>query len=48
MSDELKGMLLGETIGPVTVLFAVAVVGTVALGRRMPVTRRALKEDSKI
>ena len=28
--------------------FALAVVGTGALGRRMPVTRRALKEDSEI
>ncbi|MCH7937475.1 MAG: DMT family transporter [Proteobacteria bacterium] len=48
MTLAFSAVLLGETIGPVTVLFALAVVGTVALGRRMPVTRRALKEDSEI
>ena len=48
MTLAFSAVLLGETIGPVMVLFAVAVVGTVALGRRMPVTRRALKEDSEI
>lgn len=43
-----SAVLLGEEIDTVTIGFAVAVVGTVALGRRMPVTRRALKEDSEI
>ena len=34
--------LLGEEIGAVTMTFAVAVVGAVALSRRMAVTRRDL------
>lgn len=35
-------VLLGEEIGPLTMLFAVCIVGTVALSRRMVVTRRQL------
>jgi len=35
-------LLLGEEIGPVTMIFAVGIVGAVALSRRMAVTRRAL------
>ena len=33
--------LLGEDIDAVTLVFAVGVVGVVALGRRMPVARRS-------
>lgn len=40
-----SAVLLGEEIDTVTIGFAVAVVGTVALGRRMPVTRRSLRGD---
>ncbi len=43
-----SAVLVGEEIDTLPIGFAVAVVGTVALGRRMPVTRRALKEDSEI
>jgi drug/metabolite transporter (DMT)-like permease len=35
------GLLLGETITPLMLGFAVAVVATVAIGRRMPVARAA-------
>jgi drug/metabolite transporter (DMT)-like permease len=34
------GLLLGETITPLMLVFAVAVVATVAIGRRMPVARK--------
>jgi len=33
-------LLLGESIGPATILYALVVVGAVALGRSAPVTRR--------
>lgn len=33
------GLLLGETITPLMIVFAVAVVATVAIGRRMPVAQ---------
>jgi drug/metabolite transporter (DMT)-like permease len=40
MTLAASAWLLGEDIDPVTILFAIAVVGVVAVGRRMPVARR--------
>ena len=45
MSDEFKGLglgFIGVAIFSVTLIFAVGVVGVVAVGRRMPVARRSL------
>ena len=40
MTLAASALLLGETLDQVTLLFAVCVVGVVALGRRMPVVRK--------
>jgi len=42
MTLAASALLLGEDIDRVTLIFAVAVVGVVAVGRRMPVARRGL------
>ncbi len=40
MTLAASAWLLGEEIDPVTLIFAIAVVGVVAVGRHMPVARR--------
>ena len=42
MTLAASAWLLGEDIDWVTIIFAVGIVGVVAVGRRMPVARRAL------
>ncbi len=42
MTLAASALLLGENIDAVTLVFAVGVVGVVAVGRRMPVARRSL------
>ena len=42
MTLAASALLLGEDIDRVTLIFAVAVVAVVAVGRRMPVARRGL------
>ena len=42
MTLAASAWLLGEDIDWVTIIFAVGIVGVVAVGRRMPVARCAL------
>lgn len=44
MTLAASAWLLGEDIDQVTLIFAIAVVGVVAVGRRMPVTRWEKRE----